>query len=75
MHITELHAPLVRFKSYVSPETLCKSGLSSANLTCYYNPLSHPFWKTQQEIEKLHQQTVLFLSVRQAAGNVVYVKF
>jgi hypothetical protein len=29
----------------------------------------------QQEIEEFHQQAMFFFSVRQAAGNVVDVKF
>jgi hypothetical protein len=54
---------------------LGKRGFSSANITCYDNPLSHPFWKMKQEIEKFHQQAVFFFSMRQAAGNVVDVEF
>jgi hypothetical protein len=75
VHVTEVYAPLVRFRGYVCSETLGKGGFSSANLACYDNPLSHPFWKLQQKIEKFHQQAVFFFSMRQAAGNVVDVEF
>jgi hypothetical protein len=75
MYVPKFCALLVCFKSYVCPETLGKGGFSSANIACYDNTLSHSLWKTQQEIEKFHQQAVFFLSVRQAAGNVVDVEF
>jgi hypothetical protein len=75
MHITKVHTQLVGFESYVCPETLGESGFSSANIARYDNPLGHSLWKTQQEIEKFHQQVVLFLSVRQSAWDIVYVEF
>jgi hypothetical protein len=75
VHVTEVYASLVCFQGYVGSETLGKGGFSSANLACYDNPLRHPLWKTQQEIEEFHKQAVLFFSVRQAAWNVVNVQF
>jgi hypothetical protein len=74
MHVTEVYAQLVCFESYVCPETLGNGCFSRANVSCYDNPLGHSLWKTQQEIEKFHQQTVFFLSVRQSARDVVDVE-
>jgi hypothetical protein len=74
MHVTEVYAQLVCFKSYVCPETLGNGCFSRANVSCHDNPLGHSLWKTQQEIEKFHQQTVFFLSVRQSARDVVDVE-
>jgi hypothetical protein len=75
VHVTEVYALFVCFDSDVCPETLGKRGFSSANIACYYNPLGHSFWETQQEIEKFHQQAVFFLSVKQTVGDVVDVEF
>jgi hypothetical protein len=74
MHVTEVHACFVGFESYICPETLRKSCFSCANISCYDNPLGHSLWKTQQKIEKFHQQTVLFLPVGQSAWDIVDVE-
>jgi hypothetical protein len=47
---------------------------SRANIARYDNPLGHSLWKPQQEIEKLHQQRVFFLSVGQSAWDIVDVE-
>jgi hypothetical protein len=74
MHVTEVYAMLVCFKGYVCPEALGESCFSSANISRDDNPLGHSLWKMQQEIEKLHHQAVLFLSVRQSTGDVIDVQ-
>jgi hypothetical protein len=54
---------------------LGNSCFASANLARYDNSLSHSSWETQQEAEKLPKQTFFFLSMGQAAWNVVDVEF
>jgi hypothetical protein len=65
----------VRFHGYVCAEALAERCFSRADVACNDDSLRHSLWKTREVTEELHQQAAFFLSVRQTAGNVVYVQF